>query len=463
MDFWHLLVEQTNHYAQTYLTQNPNLPPYSRARAWTDTDEVEMKAFLGLLLNMGLNQKPTIAAYWDETNSSQETPYFRNVMTVNRFKLLLQFFHVSDNALILPRDDPNHDPLHKFRPVLEMFNNNFASNYNLARDVSIDESLAGFKGRHMMVNYIKIKKHHQWGPKMYILAESSTGYVHRSVFHLPKKYQPPQSQKGQPYDVCMKLMDGHFNKGHRLGVDNYYTSIDLCSDLHQKGTYCTGTVRSNRRGLPPAVKDNKMLRKGEHVSLRKGAILAVNFHDRKCVKFLSTLATAKTEIAQRRIGNEFQRLSVVGLYNSTMGGVDLSDQLTCEYADGRRTVKMWKKIVFHLIDKAAVNSCICFQKNGKKVVSRYSFMIRLVEEPIGGYRSGGRKRGRPSTGANDTRLIGKHFIRFIPDRKRKKCMVCGDGEGYSGTRIQTYCPTCDVGLCIGECDERYHTYVNYKL
>ncbi|XP_067928780.1 piggyBac transposable element-derived protein 4-like [Watersipora subatra] len=260
---------------------------------------------------------------------------------------------------------------------------------------------------------------------MYILSESSTGYVHRNMFHL-SKYQPPQSQKGQPYDVHMKLMDGHLNKGHHLGVDNYYTSIDLCSDLHQKGTYCTGTVRSNRCGLPSAVKDNKTLQKGEHASFARGAILSVNFHKRKCVKFLSNLATAKTEIAQRRIGDEFRLPSVAGLYSSTMGGVDLSDQLTCEYADERRTVKMWKKIVFHLIDRAAVNSYICFQKNGEKVVSRYSFMIQLVEELIGGYRSGGCKRGRPSTGANDTRLIGRHFIRFIPNNKRKKCMVCGD-------------------------------------
>ena len=28
----------------------------------------------------------------------------------------------------------------------------------------LDESIVGFKGRHVLVSYIRIKKHHQWRP-----------------------------------------------------------------------------------------------------------------------------------------------------------------------------------------------------------------------------------------------------------------------------------------------------------
>ena len=55
------------------------------------------------------------------------------------------------------------------------------------------------------------------------------------------------------------------------------------------------------------------------------------------------------------------------------------------------------------------------------------------------------------------RLHGRHFIKYIPDKKCRKCVVFGDGESYSGTCIRTYCSDFDVRLCIGDCDEQYHT------
>ena len=38
-------------------------------------------------------------------------------------------------------------------------------------------------------------------------------------------------------------------------MDNYYTSPQLLTDLHQQGTYGTGTVASNRKGLPKQLKE----------------------------------------------------------------------------------------------------------------------------------------------------------------------------------------------------------------
>jgi len=49
---------------------------------------------------------------------------------------------------------------------------------------------------------------------------------------------------------------------------------------------------------------------------------------------------------------------VVDHYNSGMGGVDLSDQLTHNYAAECKTIKCWKKVVFHLLDRTANNAYI---------------------------------------------------------------------------------------------------------
>jgi hypothetical protein len=49
------------------------------------------------------------------------------------------------------------DPQYKFRQVLEHLNATWTQDYNLHRDVSIDETIVSSKERHVLVNYIKIK------------------------------------------------------------------------------------------------------------------------------------------------------------------------------------------------------------------------------------------------------------------------------------------------------------------
>lgn len=101
----------------------------------------------------------------------------------------------------------------------------------------------------------------------------------------------------------------------------------------------------NCRNLPPEVKNSK---KGEITALRKGQILAFSWGDHKQVRLVSTVGTAVTvEVTRRNTTNHVPK--VVVEYNSCMGGVDVSDQMTDQYAVELGTVKCWCKVVFHLI------------------------------------------------------------------------------------------------------------------
>lgn len=45
--------------------------------------------------------------------------------------------------------------------------------------------------------------------------------------------------------------DGNYRmKGHCLFIDNFYTSPRLLKDLLRAGTYCTATIRANRKPFP---------------------------------------------------------------------------------------------------------------------------------------------------------------------------------------------------------------------
>ena len=264
------LVAESNKYFSWCKAKLGVLQEHSKTHLWEPVTKEKLRAFFGLLLNMGLIRKHKIEEYWNTQNYSQDTPMFRQVMKLDTFKLILRFFHASDSAQEEKRGTPNYDPQYKFLQVLEHFTATWAEEYSLGRDISIDETIVGFKGRHVLVNYIRIKKHHQWGPKEYNLADSNTGYVYKTLYHTAGM---KVSQFGQPFDVCAKLLTGHEGKNHHLVVDNYYTSIDLMEQLLPKKIYVTGTIRSNRRNLPSEVK-KKASKKGEITAVRKGQMLA---------------------------------------------------------------------------------------------------------------------------------------------------------------------------------------------
>jgi hypothetical protein len=225
---WTLLVDKTNKYEKYY-----------KVHKWEDVDVNKMKAFIGVILNMGLTKKHSIESYWNCKDYSQDTPMFRKVFKLDTFKLLLRFFHVSDSDLESRKGYAKYDLTYKFRNVLQHFNATWAKEFELGQNISIDETIVGFKGRHHLVNYIRIKKHHQWGPKEYSLCDAKTGYCHQTVYHTKGL---KVSQYGQPFDVCDKLLTGHGGKNHHLVVDNYYTSIALCEEMQKKCIYVTGTV-----------------------------------------------------------------------------------------------------------------------------------------------------------------------------------------------------------------------------
>ena len=95
----------------------------------------------------------------------------------DRFSLLHKFFHLNDGRLYKKKGERGHDPLFKLRPFLTPLINNFKASYTLNREVSVDESMIGFKGRLSFIQYMP-KKPTKWGMKAFVLADAHTGYIY---------------------------------------------------------------------------------------------------------------------------------------------------------------------------------------------------------------------------------------------------------------------------------------------
>ena len=142
------LVTETNRYARQYIQTVgiENLRQHSLANSWTDTNVPEMKAFLSILLLMGFVKFPSYQDYWSTENVIQMSG-FRSIMPRNRFKAILQFFHVANNEDALPVNHPNHDKLFKIRPVIDTLVSAWQDAYYPGKHLSVDESIIAFKGK----------------------------------------------------------------------------------------------------------------------------------------------------------------------------------------------------------------------------------------------------------------------------------------------------------------------------
>ena len=332
-------------------------------RRWVDTSSVEIKAFIAIILNMGLIRKPTLFAYWS-TSDSQETPWFRRVMSRERFQSLQKCFHLVDVPVPGP-GDANYNPCARFQPIVDVANTTFKHHYTPRQELSVDETLIGTKNKTQLMQYLPNKHHHRWGIKMWVLCEAATAYVMAFFVYRGKREQANNGDtRGLSQKVVVKLlaMANLLRKGYHVFCDNFFTSVQLARDLFAKHTYITGTIRRNRKGLPNGIKGK--LRSGEKSYFRKGPMLAVAYRQKKSQKkpvlLLSTKSQAtQTEVEVRERGTRAPTLvhkpDIVLDYNKFMGGVDQSDMMLYAYLDERRTIKYWKKVTFTIISRMMVN------------------------------------------------------------------------------------------------------------
>ena len=87
---WDYLVNNTNKYAQHKLSQYTKT--HSRYKKWKPVTTNEMKAFVGVILNMGIIQLQNLQDYWS-TNPTSSIPFFRSVFSRDQFFQIFWMLH----------------------------------------------------------------------------------------------------------------------------------------------------------------------------------------------------------------------------------------------------------------------------------------------------------------------------------------------------------------------------------
>ncbi|KAK7099673.1 hypothetical protein V1264_022751 [Littorina saxatilis] len=461
-EMWRLLVRHTNAYARTYLAQPEQvlwiqMHPHSRLKRWPQDGItiVDIKKYLGLSLNMGLNKKLDQQKYWT-TRASQRMPFFGATMGQRMFLLISRMFHVNSGAVI-PRGEPGFDPWHKVRPVLDALNAAFKRAYKPSREISIDESMIGMKNRCAMIQFMPNKRHARFGIKKFQLCDSANGYVCHVDLYAGRQLDVVYDE-GQAHGVVMNLMTvcSVLNKGYHLFTDNFYTKPRLADVLSAVQTYLTGTVRSNSRGLGAVIQEARPP-VGGTLFARQGGKVCVAFREkrsqRKPVLCLSTFFNARNE--QREIrGREKTKPAMIFGYNAHMGGVDLSDKKVCHIAAERATRRYWVKVFRNLLDIAVLNAFEVYRLSTPEALqmSKYDFVVSIVESlcAVQGQQ-------QPVQPEPVRPVAPLHRIVLLPGRKERDCVVCSDRTGRGRKRARHWCPGCEAG-CHELCEPRLEHY-----
>ncbi|GBM08915.1 PiggyBac transposable element-derived protein 4 [Araneus ventricosus] len=306
----------------------------------------------------------------------------------------------------------------------------FQSTYIPKQDISIDESLIGYKGRLGWKQYIPTKRS-RFGVKLFQLCESESGYIWNSIIHTGKgtTFHEDYEDYGVSTKSVMTLNHELKNKGYTLTTDNYYTSPELAEILIKCKTDIYGTLRENRKGLPQLIKSSKV-KKCEVLAFQKGKICLLKWTDKKTILMLSTLhSTSMVTVESKKSKSSKLKPEVVADYNNTMGGVDKADQCLSYYPVARNQQRKYYKNIFrYLLSQAVWNAFVIFKKNGEKmrqVEFRMKLIERLIEVTV--CNPSTRRGPFPKSEENVVRLTGRHFPSYVDEsesrKKSRKCVV----------------------------------------
>lgn len=383
LDFFHLvfpqnfveyLVNCTNAYGNALCNTDRPHTRHSRKAVYRETNSEEIMKFLGLSLLKGNIKTPNQRSLFSLSDVLYYHPIFNYVMSGRRYEQILRCLCASEL---------NAQGENKILKFIDMLTLNFREVYNPSEELSLDESLLLFRGRLNFRQYIKSKKA-RYGIKFYELT-THDGYVCNIKMYSGKEATEQNESESKTEKLVMKLMRPYLLRGHHIFMDNYYNSFTLSQKLLDLKTHSTGTLRANRKGNPKDI-TQKNIKKGEHVWARKNKVYVSKWKDKRPVLMITTKKHPSIIEVRNRFGKTKLKPAEVDMYNQYMSGVDRSDQMVAYYSCPRKTIRWYKKVLFHLLDIAVWNAYFLYKKYKKSNVCTYHYLHyrnELIKNMIG--------------------------------------------------------------------------------
>lgn len=450
------VIDQIVNYTNIYLDKIRT--KFTRERDAKYTDQAEMKALLGLLYLAGVMRSShlNLSDLWCKDGTGIE--FFSTVMSEKRFRILMRcirFDNVDDRAA-----RRTIDKLAPIRIIFDNFVRRCQENYAVGLHTTIDEMLLPFRGRCSFRQYIS-NKPAKYGVKVFSLVDSETYYTLNMEIYAGQQPDGPYQLDNSATQVVHRLVQPIVNSARNVTMDNWYTSIPLVKELLQMNLTVVGTLRKNKRELPPKFVDPKNRPPNSSLFGFQDNLTLVSYIPRKG-KTVNLLSSQHLTGEIDASTGDRNKPVIITYYNHTKGGVDKVDEMCGSYSVSRKTARWPLKIFFGLLNIATINSQVIFVANTSSAMKRRNFIKTLAQDlcrdymrnrlQIEGLPRELKTRIRKTLGMEEERVLRQPDIvgrcAYCDSKKNRKtstrCKMCSKHICKEHT-AQPNCCFCEVG------------------
>ncbi|XP_046662894.1 piggyBac transposable element-derived protein 3-like [Homalodisca vitripennis] len=252
-------------------------------------------------------------------------------MPRNKFLNIMRCLHVCNNNDL----DPN-TKFAKVSPLWKMLNKRWLKYFAGDVNLSVDESMIPYYGRHSTKQHIHGKPI-RFGYKAWCLCTRSGYLVQGNLYegaNTGNKYPEVGVGASVVLNLCEKLPQRP--DGYNLYFDNFFTSVVLLEKLAEEGHNAAGTIRANRVEKAPLsdVKSVSKMPRGsfDQITEKDSNVTLVRYNDNNVITVASTacgvepVGKVRRWSAAEKKHTSVNQPSCVVMYNQYMGGVDRLDE-----------------------------------------------------------------------------------------------------------------------------------------
>lgn len=358
-----LITTETNAHAKTcrYLGRTSTV--------WLPVTVNEVKAFMGLVILMGIQNLPDISHYWSSSRYDGSQTFCRT-MTLERFRQLATNIRMGRFTADEYSAGISSEPRRIFGPMLDLLARAMWDAYRPNCSLVIDQAhLPGVEEQGHTATVVG----HAPQPQVWLLCDSKSGYCHRFSVQLEA---PLAAAGGQEAGLAVvpELVKGLEEKHHHLYLANSLTSVPLLQKLLEQGVYASSSFPPPSAVLPRDLWDQGHLdNPGDFLQWHHGPLLATRWRDVKEMGCLSTNGGAgQPDKVWRRSPNKVSQLDPVErplafrLLQENMRGVDICKQLlACNPLGGVPLDRQWRCLFWFLVNLSVVNAFIVLRESRK--------------------------------------------------------------------------------------------------
>ncbi|XP_071061469.1 piggyBac transposable element-derived protein 4-like [Pseudochaenichthys georgianus] len=307
-----------------------------RDRATWDVSIMELKAFIALLYVRGAycGKNIEMESFWSEQWGNA---FFNATLSRNRFREIMRYLRFDKKET--RRCRLTTDKFTHVRKVWDRFVDNSIASYRPGSDITVDEQLFLTKSRCPFTQYMP-NKPDKFGIKFWLAADVDSKYMLNGFPYLGKDASRPATQRlGE--NVVLRLVEPFVGKGRNITTDNFFTSLPLAKALLAKNTSLVGTIKRNKRELPPSVQGRSELFSTKVLKSEKMVLSVYQCKPRRNVTILSTQHQHVAISTERK-----RKPETVEYYNHSKVGVDVLDQMARQYSVKGGT-RRWPVAVFY--------------------------------------------------------------------------------------------------------------------